>query len=165
MKMIGVFVNETLENVLTTADEVGLDGIQLHGDETATFCRQIKNKAPDLFVMKALRPDGPIEITSVTEFSVDALMLDAYDRDVLGGTGRLADWDFAREAAKRLPRLFLAGGLSPENVGRAISAVRPYAVDACSALETSPGKKDHARVRQFVAAVRASKLPAETTTA
>ena len=164
VKMIGVFVNETLENVLTTADEVGLDGIQLHGDETATFCRQIKTKAPDLFVMKALRPNGPIDLTSVTEYSVDALMLDAYDPNVHGGTGRLANWDFAREAARRLPRLFLAGGLSPENVAQAIAAVRPYAVDACSALETTPGKKDHVRVRRFVAAVRASKLPAETTT-
>jgi phosphoribosylanthranilate isomerase len=67
----------------------------------------------------------------------------------------------AREAAKKLPRVFLAGGLSPANVGDAIAAVRPYAVDACSSLEISPGKKDHARLREFVAAVRASKLHAE----
>ncbi len=88
-------------------------------------------------------------------------MLDAYDPKLRGGTGRTADWTLAREAARQLPRLFLAGGLSPENVAEAITAVRPYAVDACSALELSPGKKDHARMKEFVAAVRAVKLPDE----
>ena len=88
-------------------------------------------------------------------------MLDAYDSNLRGGTGRVADWAVAREAVKRLPQVFLAGGLSAENVADAISAVRPYAVDACSSLELSPGKKDHARMKEFVAAVRAVKLPDE----
>ena len=91
-------------------------------------------------------------------------MIDAYDPQSRGGTGRKADWMLAREVAQKLPRVFLAGGLSPDNVGEAIAAVRPYGVDACSALETSSGKKDHARMKEFVAAVRASKLQTDSAT-
>ena len=88
-------------------------------------------------------------------------MLDAYDPKLKGGTGKLADWITAKEMAEQLPRLFLAGGLSPENVADAIAAVHPYAVDACSSLEVSPGKKSAKRMREFVDAVRTTKLPGE----
>ena len=91
-------------------------------------------------------------------------MIDAYDPQLRGGTGRKADWTLARELAQKLPRVFLAGGLAPENVADAIAAVRPYGVDACSSLEISPGKKDHARMKEFVAAVRASRLQTESAT-
>jgi indole-3-glycerol phosphate synthase/phosphoribosylanthranilate isomerase len=160
--IIGVFVNESRQNIIRIAEDVGLDGIQLHGDETIDFCRQLKEDAPQRFVVKALRPNGPVDFAPFDGAAVDAFMFDSYDKNLRGGTGRVADWSAAREAALKLPRLFLAGGLAPENVADAIAAVRPYAVDACSALESRPGKKDHARVKEFVAAVRASKLPFET---
>ena len=82
-------------------------------------------------------------------------MLDAFDRNLRGGTGQIIDWSLARRTRDLVPRLFLAGGLSPENVAGAVAAVEPYAVDACSALETSPGKKDAERMRAFVKAAQA----------
>ena len=85
-------------------------------------------------------------------------MLDGYDQKLRGGTGQLADWAVAREAVQQLPRVFLAGGLSPENVRAAIEAVRPYGVDACSSLEVAPGRKDTRRMKEFVAAVRSATL-------
>lgn len=159
--MLGVFVNESVESVIRIAERSGLDGIQLHGDETAEYCRELKQHAPQQFAVKVVRSNGTVDVPALRSYDADAFMLDAYDPKLSGGTGQKADWTVALEAALQLPRLFLAGGLSPENVAEAIATVRPYAVDACSALELSPGKKDHARVREFVAAVRAVKLPTE----
>lgn len=159
--MLGVFVNESVENVIRIAERSGLDGIQLHGDETPEYCRELKRHAPQRFAIKVVRSNGAVDFSELGLYAADAFMLDAYDPKLRGGTGQTADWMLAREAARQLPRLFLAGGLSPENVADAISVVRPYAVDACSALEISPGTKDHARVTEFVAAVRAVKLPTE----
>jgi len=150
--------------VIRIVNEAKLDGIQLHGDETIDFCSQLKEMSSQQFVIKAVGVNGPIDTASLSQFPVDAFMVDAYDRRLRGGTGRVADWTAGREAAQKLPRVFLAGGLSPENVAQAIAEVRPYAVDACSALEISPGKKDHARMKEFVAAVRASKLHLESAT-
>ena len=159
--MLGVFVNESVNHVTRIAEHSGLDGVQLHGDETGEYCRELKQRAPQRFVIKVVRSNGTIDFPGLSPYFTDAFMLDAYDQELRGGTGQTSDWTFAREAAGQLPRLFLAGGLSPENVAEAISMVRPYAVDACSALELSPGKKDHARMKEFVAAVRAVKLPTE----
>lgn len=161
VKMVGVFVNQTLTDVKLTAYQVGLDGIQLHGDEKVNYCRSFKLVEPFPLMIKVIPPGAPRDWGALSRYPVDAFMIDANDPSLRGGTGRTADWTFAREAARQLPRLFLAGGLSPENVAEAIAAVRPYAVDACSALELSPGKKDHARMKEFVAAVRAVKLPDE----
>lgn len=163
--MLGVFVNEPVGDVVRIAELNDLDGIQLHGDETTEYCRELKQHAPQRFAVKVVHTNGTVDVPALRSYGADAFMLDAYDPKLRGGTGRTADWTLAREAAQKLPRLFLAGGLGPENVAEAIAAVRPYAVDACSALELSPGKKDHARVREFVAAVRAVKLPDETSSA
>jgi len=159
--ILGVFVNESAGTVNRIAERSGLDGIQLHGDETMEYCRELKEHAPQRFALKVVRANGAIDFSELSLYAADAFMLDAYDPKLRGGTGQTADWTLAREAARQLPRLFLAGGLSPGNVSEAIATVQPYAVDACSALELSPGKKDHARVREFVAAVRAVKLPTE----
>ena len=159
--MVGVFVNESLEDIVRIANDVGLDAIQLHGEESKEYCRELKQHAPRRFAIKVVRSNGAVGFPDLRRYAADAFMLDAYAPGLRGGTGRKADWAFAREAAQRLPKLFLAGGLSPENVADAIAAVRPYAVDACSALELSPGKKHHARLKEFVGAVRAVKLPDE----
>jgi phosphoribosylanthranilate isomerase len=161
VKCVGVFVNESIKEVIRIATRTRLDGIQLHGDEDVEFCAELKNGTFKPFVIKVFRTGQNVDLARLEQYAVDAFMVDAYDPKLRGGTGRAADWTLAREAAKQLPRVFLAGGLSPENVGDAIAAVRPYAVDACSSLEVSPGKKDHARMREFVAAVRASKLQPE----
>ena len=159
--MVGIFVNESLENVIKVAEQTGLDAIQLHGDETVEYCRQLRAQAPARLIFKVIDANGATGVPEWRLSPADAFMVDAHDPNLRGGTGRTADWTFAREAAGQLPRLFLAGGLSPENVAEAINAVGPYAVDACSALEISPGKKDPARMKEFVAAVRASKLSGE----
>ncbi len=164
VKLVGVFVTEPIKEVARIATETQLDGIQLHGDEDANFCAGLQQGQLKQFVIKAISSNHPVDVAKFQQYAVDAFMIDAYDPQLRGGTGRTADWTLAREVAQKLPRVFLAGGLAPENVADAIAAVRPYAVDACSALEISPGKKDHARMKEFVAAVRASKLQAESAT-
>ena len=151
--MVGVFVNETSPAaVVRIADEAGVGAVQLHGDESAEFCRTVKTLSPARLVIKVFRAGEGFQPESVSGYDVDAIMLDALDRTHYGGTGQVLDWSIARRTGKLVPRLFLAGGLSPENVARAIIAARPYAVDACSALESAPGKKDHERLRLFVEA-------------
>ena len=152
--MVGVFVNEPAESIVRIAEEAGVAAIQLHGDESVEFCRELKALVPDRFLIKALRARGDAVMESATEYNVDAVMLDAFDAELRGGTGRTVDWNVARQTRDAVARLFLAGGLSPENVREAIAAVQPYAVDACSALESSPGHKDAERVIAFVRAVR-----------
>ena len=161
IEMIGVFVNEPIEKILRIADETGLDGIQLHGDETGEFCAQLKNSLGQRIVIKAVNADPAFDLKALSHNAVDAIMIDAFDPNLRGGTGRTADWNIARQAAQTIPNVILAGGLSPENVAEAIAAVQPYGVDACSSLEASPGKKNVERVTEFVNAVRASKLHAE----
>jgi len=163
LTFVGVFVDESIEKIMHAASEAQLDAIQLHGDEKSDFCAELKKHCAKVLI-KVINENELSDVLQLQQYPVDAFMIDAYDPHLRGGTGRTADWNRARELAQQLPRVFLAGGLSPENVGDAIAAVRPYAVDACSALEISPGKKDHARVRQFVAAVRASRLQPESAT-
>jgi phosphoribosylanthranilate isomerase len=148
---VGVFVNESEpEQVERVADLVGLKAVQLHGDESPQYCRALRGR----FVIKALRVSDDFTPQSVKEYETDAILLDAYAGNARGGTGRVIDWSVARQVSELVPQLFLAGGLSVENVAEAITAVEPYAVDACSSLEREPGIKDAVRVRAFVAAVR-----------
>jgi len=159
--MIGVFVNESMEDIFRIASECALDGVQLHGHETIEFCDQLKKEYGQGLVYKAVSATEALDLQALSKCSADAILIDAFDPQLLGGTGRIADWAIARKAAELLPFLILAGGLSPENVAEAIARVQPDVVDACSALEFAPGKKDHARMKEFVAAVRAVKLPDE----
>jgi phosphoribosylanthranilate isomerase len=152
---VGVFVNEELQSLLTIATEANLTAVQLHGDETPAYCRQLGEK----YVNKAFGAGNKFDWSAVDRYNVQAIMLDTKDPVLRGGTGRVFDWSIAQRADNSSvnnlkPKLFLAGGLSPENVAEAIATVRPYAVDACSSLEETPGKKNHARMRAFVNAVR-----------
>jgi len=152
---VGVFVNEDLASVVSIAGEAKLTALQLHGDETPEYCRQLRGK----YIIKAFGAKKQFDWSAVGVYEVQAIMLDTKDDVLRGGTGRTFDWSIAQRANGstangRTPRLFLAGGLSPENVAEAIKTVRPYAVDACSSLEHAPGKKNHERIRAFVKAVR-----------
>jgi phosphoribosylanthranilate isomerase len=157
--MIGVFVNESIEQVVQVADDVSLNGIQLHGDETTDYCRRLREASPRRFVIKALASHSAQILEQARNYSTEALLLDGFDSRLRGGTGRLANWNMARKIVAKSSRVFLAGGLSPENVAEAIATVQPYAVDACSSLESSPGRKSAQRMKEFVDSVRASKLP------
>ena len=148
---VGVFVNEpTPATVVRIVTDSGVGAVQLHGDESPEYCRALG----DRYVIKVLKPGTDFEPESALEYEVRAIMLDTFDPEIHGGTGRVFDWSIARKTRTLVPTLFLAGGLSPENVRDAVNAVNPYAVDACSALEVNPGKKDSSRVEAFVKGAR-----------
>lgn len=149
---VGVFVNESLDAIEKLAASAGVSALQLHGSETPEYCSAL----PGRYLIKVFSASEDFAPEKVLDYDVQTVMLDAFDKDAFGGTGKLGNWSVARETRELFPKLFLAGGLSPENVADAIKQVKPYAVDACSRLETAPGLKDHARVRAFVAAVRAA---------
>ncbi|MEZ5290230.1 MAG: phosphoribosylanthranilate isomerase [Vicinamibacterales bacterium] len=149
---VGVFVSPTLEQVATAVRAVGLGAVQLHGvDDPAPF---LALRVPVLWAasLGADQPD-PSAPAGTT------LLLDAHDPVRHGGTGRTIDWTRARRVAARERRLVLAGGLTAENVSRAIDDVRPWAVDVSSGVEASPGIKSAVRMKAFVAAVRAHAAP------
>ena len=155
IETIGVFVNEeSPAAVLRIVAESGISGVQLHGDESIEFCRDLKLLLKDRFLIKVLRVGDTFTPRDVQCYHADAIMLDAFHGELRGGTGKIIDWDIGRSANALVPRLFLAGGLSPENVSEAIAQVNPYAVDACSSLESSPGQKVAERMNAFVQAVR-----------
>jgi phosphoribosylanthranilate isomerase len=150
---VGVFVNEpSPDDVQVIADEAGIRALQLHGDESPEYCRAL---AMNNYVIKTLAVSNTFDVQMVQRYEVQAIMLDTRDNSLRGGTGRVFDWSIAQQVSKLVPKLYLAGGLSPENAAEAVARVRPHAVDACSALEDRPGKKNHGRVRAFVERVRA----------
>ena len=160
IKSVGVFVNETEENILETARMAGLHQIQLHGDESPEVVARLRRNFP---VIKALRVDRKIE-ASLSDFAnADGLLLDAVNGDQFGGTGKTFDWNVMRGASAK-KKLFLAGGLTPENIAEAIRIGRPYAVDVCGGVEARPGKKDPKRVTAFMRAVRGKRLAGKTAT-
>jgi len=148
---VGVFVNEpSPQSVEDVARRSGVTAIQLHGDETPVYCRAIENR----YVIKALAAGADFNVQRALDYEVDAILLDTKDDKLRGGTGRVFDWSIALEVRRRVRKLYLAGGLGIHNIEDAITSVDPFAVDACSALEETPGKKDHERMRAFVKAIR-----------
>jgi phosphoribosylanthranilate isomerase len=149
---VGVFVNEEAATVRRLMDECGLSLAQLHGDEPASYCRSLGRPA-----LKALRLKDRGAFLALAEFqgraNVRGFIVDAFSERAYGGTGQTADWTLAAEAARAAPVL-LAGGLTPLNVAEAIERVRPYGVDVSSGVEAQPGKKDPAKVKAFIEAVR-----------
>jgi indole-3-glycerol phosphate synthase/phosphoribosylanthranilate isomerase len=153
--IVGVFVNEpSPESLVRIAEETGIDAAQLHGDESVEFCRRVKQLLPKLTVIKALRAGDGFEPDEAANYDVDAIMLDSFHSELRGGTGNVFDWTVGRRTREVAPLLFLAGGLSSDNVAKAIAEVRPDAVDACSSIESSPGLKDAELMKAFVSAVR-----------
>ena len=152
IQTVGVFVDEDPGKVTSIADSCCLDMLQFHGKESAAYCRRFAQR-----VIKALRVKDQDRLEGCSDYSgvVAALLLDTYVPDRYGGTGLTFDWNLARQA-KRYGRIILAGGLNPDNVAAAISAVRPYAVDASSGLEKEAGVKDHEKMARFIQAVRVS---------
>jgi phosphoribosylanthranilate isomerase len=149
---VGVFVNETEEKMLAIAHRVGLDYLQLHGDESPVIVSRLRSSVP---VIKAIRVKKPFSAGTLTRFKdATAFLLDGFDPGRPGGTGKTFDWDIARRV-RNYGRIFLAGGLTPANVGDAIRAAMPYAVDVCSGVEAKPGKKDAAQMRALLGAVGA----------
>ncbi|MFN6963347.1 MAG: phosphoribosylanthranilate isomerase [Pyrinomonadaceae bacterium] len=153
VKLVGVFVNKPPRLVASIAASVGLDAVQLHGEESNDEVQRLRD-ATGIEVIKAFRISPGFDRGSIDACGADAVLLDGFSPTEHGGTGIVADWSVARSIVDGGHRVYLAGGLSAENVADAIAAVRPFAVDACSLLESEKGKKDHDKVRAFIANAR-----------
>ena len=146
---VGVFVNAPEELVYRAISECGLSLLQFHGDETPDYCLQF-----GLMSMKAFRIRDAESLRALAAYRTEAWLLDAFSAEEPGGTGERFNWDLAVQARELGRPIFLAGGLTPENVVEAVRKVRPYAVDVSSGVESAPGKKDPAKVEAFIRAVK-----------
>jgi phosphoribosylanthranilate isomerase len=156
---VGVFVNASLPEIVEAIRSLGLDVVQLHGEEPPEFVRQVRAAAA-VEVWKAVRPrDGQEVLRAAERYATlaDALLLDGWSPSAYGGTGASFPWEQVAAVRTQLGssvRLVIAGGLTPQNVARAVDLLAPNAVDVSSGVEASPGVKDGAAIRAFVDAVR-----------
>jgi phosphoribosylanthranilate isomerase len=141
---VGLFVNEEADQVNWSADFCGLDLVQLHGEEDPEFCLGVNRR-----VIKAFRIKDSTSLAGIKRYHVAGYLLDAWSPLAHGGTGLTFEWDLAKSTGIA-DRLILAGGLTPENVAEAVRTVIPYAVDCSSGVESTPGRKDPDKVREFV---------------
>ena len=146
----GVFVNARLEEIAAAAAAVTLTAVQLHGEETPDFCREVK-RSTGLAVIKAIRVSGAEALEGVVQFDTDYILLDTYHLGQRGGTGETFDWSLAAGLPEpvRSGRIILSGGLRPDNIAAAHRAVAPFALDVSSGIESSPGIKDHASLERL----------------
>jgi phosphoribosylanthranilate isomerase len=157
VELTGVFVNERLGRVVELADVLGLTIVQLHGDEGPAFAAEVARRT-GAKVTKAARVRTRGDVASLEPLHTDFHLLD-------GGGGETFAWDLVRARHRDAPPLILAGGLTPENVGGAIAAVHPFAVDVASGTEREPGVKDPDKVHAFGAAVAATQEMPRTASA
>jgi len=147
---VGVFVDAPRDLVLSAMRQCGLGLLQFHGEEPPDYCLQF-----GLMSMKAFRIRDADSIERLADYPTDAWLLDACAPDKPGGTGQTFNWDLALEAGKLGRPIFLAGGLTPDNVADAVRRAQPYAVDVSTGVEAAPGRKDPAKVRAFIEAAKA----------
>ena len=150
---VGVFVDYPLDTLNEVVSRAGLDGAQLHGDESVEYAAAVDAS----LVVKVFRVGTGFDPDSVTSFSEHSILLDTYQKDLYGGTGEVVDWSVARSVGDR-SSFILSGGLNPDNVAEGIRASRPAAVDVSSGVEVRPGIKDSGKLHEFFEAV----LGAET---
>lgn len=144
---VGVFVDQTEEEIRRAAEESGVRVVQLHGDEPPELCARLPFP-----VVKAVRVGGTLPLDALAAYPVAAFLLDAPSAGY-GGSGAAFDWSLAEGVADLAP-VILAGGLDPENVAAAVRLVRPYAVDVASGVESAPGVKDVSKMVRFIAAAK-----------
>ncbi|MBS5752921.1 MAG: bifunctional indole-3-glycerol-phosphate synthase TrpC/phosphoribosylanthranilate isomerase TrpF [Veillonella parvula] len=154
IKTVGIFVNETLDNLVTIATEVNLDAVQLHGDEDEAFIQSLKERT-NVEVWKAVQVRSAADAEKWIDSSADMLLFDAYHKDERGGTGEVFDWSSLDEFERPF---MLAGGIDSTNVARAIRTVRPYGIDISSGIETD-GVKDDEKIKAFTNIVRTIAMP------
>ena len=154
IKTVGIFVNKTLDNLVTIATEVNLDAVQLHGDEDEAFIQSLKERT-NVEVWKAVQIRSAADAEAWINSSADMLLFDAYHKDERGGTGEVFDWSSLDEFERPF---MLAGGIDSTNVARAIRTVRPYGIDISSGIETE-GVKDDEKIKAFTNIVRTIAMP------
>jgi len=146
---VGLFVNDTAENIKAICRFCGLDAIQLHGNERPALL----NKLKDFKTIKAFRIRNEKDISPIRKYKPDAILLDGYSENKMGGTGTSFDWKIVKSIRTSIP-IIVAGGLTPLNVSRAIKIVKPYGVDVSSGVESGPGKKDKKLIKKFIDAAK-----------
>ncbi|MHC4574621.1 MAG: phosphoribosylanthranilate isomerase [Planctomycetota bacterium] len=144
----GVFVNTSFEHIREAMSLCPLDWVQLHGDETPQFCQSFLSL--NVKTMKALRVKNQNDIQQAEDYFTDAILLDAFDPEKYGGTGLTFDWNIVGHIGKRV---FLAGGINPDNVVRAVE-LGVYGIDVCSGVEAEPGRKDHEKMKKLFENIR-----------
>lgn len=157
ISMVGVFVNEEVQDVLKDCRYLKLDYIQLSGDEDMSYLKDLSSGSKSLKIIKSIRIKGRDqsyeaklnEKLKKLKGQIDFILLDSYSEDAYGGTGRTFDWSIARDFSGEIP-VILSGGLNGENVRQAVNIAKPFGVDASSKLEICPGKKDMDKVSRFV---------------
>jgi phosphoribosylanthranilate isomerase len=154
VEVVGVFVNAALDELVATAQAVGLTMLQLHGDEGPSYCAEARRRS-GLPVVKAARVRDAATVRALSAHRTDFHLLDSHVEGARGGTGQTFDWSLAA-THRAQPPLILSGGLVPDNVREAIATVRPFAVDVSSGVEASPGRKDPEKLSRFFEAVRAA---------
>jgi phosphoribosylanthranilate isomerase len=154
IEKVGILVNPSWAEAKAAAATRGVTALQLHGAETPEFCRQLMEEG--IRFEKALCVTGANSLARVPDFFTRTLLLDSGGAGEFGGSGQTFPWEIARDFVRANPsiRVVLAGGLTPENVAEAVAMVRPFGVDVTSGVEASPGRKDHGRLRAFIAAAR-----------
>lgn len=154
---VGLFVDELEEKVSEIASYCNFDILQFHGDETPDYCKKFPQKT-----IKAFRIKDKESVANIPKYEVDYYLLDAYSKAMPGGTGRTFNWDLAREAKKFGRPIILSGGLNPKNIVEALERVSPFGVDVSSGVESSPGKKDHKKLKEFITKVRGYEIKRES---
>jgi phosphoribosylanthranilate isomerase len=157
---VGVFVDPSFKELAVVLKKCPLDYVQLHGAETPAFCRLVEQKLR-IKVIKGLRIGTRADIPSIRKYNVAGILLDTCVPGQAGGTGQTFDWDVLKNAALDRDGLVLAGGLTAQNVGRAIRQVQPGCVDVSSGVERWPGRKDVRKIRAFVRAAKRALLSTE----
>lgn len=147
LEIVGVFVDQTMGEIVRAVENEHLSMIQLHGNEGLSFCHEVTRRT-GCPVIKAIRVQSAADIDLARSFRVQFHLLDAYREGMPGGTGQTVDWELLRRRRSKVP-LILAGGLTADNVGEAIDATRPFAVDVASGVESAPGIKDHELMTAF----------------
>jgi phosphoribosylanthranilate isomerase len=148
---VGVFVNPSQEEVTEAIGTAGINALQFHGEETPGYCASFS-----LPVIKAIAIRDASSLDALQQYSPSAFLLDAYVPGERGGTGETFNWKLALNAKTLGKPIILAGGLTPKNVGPAISEVAPYGVDVSSGVESAPGKKDPKKIEDFIRAAKAA---------
>ena len=156
---VAVFVDASAEQIRNTADASGVRCVQLHGPMPGDAISEL---AAEFQVIRAFSTDLQFRPEEVSMFADCDVLVDAHHATLRGGTGLKCDWQAARAARSFARFLILSGGLTGQNVGEAIATVSPHAVDVCSGVESAPGVKDHAALKDFIAAVRVAERPLDT---
>ncbi len=154
---VGVFVNESEDLVQDLSQVLSLDYLQFHGDETPYYCEQFATpywKAFRLHAESVEKSEKTFDL--MKKYHCDYYLIDTFSEDVFGGTGKTGNWALAREA-KKMGKIILAGGLTPDNVEEAIRTVQPDGLDVASGVEERPGKKSREKIELFISRARASR--------